>query len=97
VPIDYYPNKSLEDLQTILSGLQDRQTVGFLSHASASGVMMSRTMTHAGTSKVETEILRVLWSMHVRAQSTPEAKNYPNPYAQKIRRTRPRYSGQAFS
>jgi hypothetical protein len=96
MPIDFYPQKSLEDLLTILDGLQKRQTSGTLTEVSATGMRTVKTIV-PGNSRVETEILRVLWSMHVRAKGTEDANKYPNPYASRIRRTRPRYSGAAFS
>jgi hypothetical protein len=94
MPVDYYPQKSIEDLLAILQKLQDRQTKGGITEVLAAGVRTTREFQKAGTSRVDTEIRRVLYSLHLRAQGTDAATlaKYPNPYASMIRRTRARYS-----
>ena len=93
MPVDYYPNKSLEDLTALLNSLQSRQVKGSIVEVSVAGVRTVRQPGGSGTSRTETEILRVLYSMHLRAAgSTQLAEKYPNPYAGRIRRTRARYT-----
>jgi hypothetical protein len=96
MPVDYYPNKSIEDLSQLLTTLQKRQTEGTLTEVSAAGVRTVKTLS-PGNARVEVELRRVLYSLYVRAKGTDQAADYPNPYDQMIRRTRPRYSGAAFS
>lgn len=91
MPVDYYPNKSIEELLSMLEKLQKRQTEGTLTEVSAAGVRTVKTVT-PGNSMVETEILRVLYSLHLRAAGNEEEDKYPNPYASRIRRTRARYT-----
>lgn len=91
MPVDYYPNKSVEELSQILTTLQKRQTEGTLTEVSAAGVRTVKTLT-PGNARVETEILRVLYSLHLRAAGTGDASKFPNPYASRIRMTRARYT-----
>ncbi len=84
----------MEELQGILKGLQDRQTKGLITEVSAAGV---RTMRDAGrnnqmNSRVELEILRVRYSLHLRSAGTDSAATWPDPYAERVRRTRARYT-----
>ena len=92
MPIDYYPQKSVQELVVILEKLQKRQTQGLIAEVSAAGVRVTRDMRKGDESRTETEILRVLWSLFVRAQGTDEAATWPDPYAQRISRTRARYT-----
>lgn len=85
MPVDYYPNKSAEDLLLILDTLQKRQTAGTLTEVSAGGVRTVKTVT-PGNSAVEVEILRVLYSLFKRDSAT-----YPNPYRQRRQRSRGLY------
>ena len=98
MPVDYYPQKSMEELIGLLESLQNRQVKGAITEVSAAGVRTTRDVGRNATlnARTSTEILRVLYSLHVRAKGTDEAENWPNPYAGKITRTRPRYSGPAF-
>jgi len=92
VPIDYYPNVSLEDLLAMLAKIQSRQVNGAIIQVTAAGVSTTRSHgTQAGNSRTEAEILRVLYSAHRRAIGSDEAANYPNPYAQRVTRTRADY------
>ena len=90
MPVDYYPNKSIEELLGILSTLQKRQTEGTLTEVSAVGIRMVKTVA-PGTSALDIEILRVLYSLYKRALTTPEEANFPNPYLSRVRRTRSNY------
>jgi hypothetical protein len=91
MPVDYYPNLNVEELTAILEKLQGRQTGGTITEFSAAGVRTVKTV-ESTNSRVETEILRVLYSLYLRARGTGEANKWPNPYVQKITRTRARYT-----
>lgn len=86
MPVDYYPQKSVADLLAILATLQKRQTNGGITEVLAAGVKTVREFG-TGNSRIEKEILRVLYSLHLRDPST-----YDDPYASRIRRTRARYT-----
>jgi len=92
--VDYYPQKSMEELIGLLESLQNRQVKGAITEVSAAGVRTTRDVGSNGStnSRTETEILRVLYSIHLRAASGPEAARWPDPYASRIRRTRARYT-----
>jgi hypothetical protein len=94
MPVNYYANKTLEELQAILDRLQGRQTAGTITEFSAAGVRTVRTVEN-GSSPVQVEILRVLYSMYVIAQGTDQADKFPNPYKSRITRVRPDYSGSS--
>jgi hypothetical protein len=92
MPVDYYPNKSIEELRVILGKLQGRQVNGAIIGATAAGVSTTRAHgSGAGNSRTEVEMLRVLYSLHLRAAGGEEAANYPNPYRGRITRTRAAY------
>ena len=92
MPVDYYPQKSVQELVRILETLQDRQSKGLLAEVSAAGVRVTRDMRRGDQSRTETEILRVLWSLFIRAAGTEEAVNWPDPYANRIQKTRASYT-----
>lgn len=89
MPVDYYPNKSVEELTTILGDLQGRLANGAVTGFSAAGVSESRQPGGAFDSEIQT--LRVLYSLHLRAAGTDDADVWPNPYASRVTRTRARY------
>lgn len=92
MPIDYYPQKRIEELTTILNRLQGRQLNGAITDATAAGVRVARAQgSSSGNSKTEIEIQRVLYSLYLRAKDTDEAINWPNPYASRVTRTRAYY------
>jgi len=84
VPIDYYPQKSVEQLLELLEELQSRQAKGAITEVSAAGVRTVRS--DPGGANADMAILRVLYSLHLKM---PEV--YANPYASRIRRTVPSY------
>jgi hypothetical protein len=86
MPVDYYPQKSVADLLAILDTLQKRQVKGGITEVLAAGVKTTREFG-PGNSRAEKEILRVMYSMHLRDPNT-----YDDPYASRIRRTRARYT-----
>jgi hypothetical protein len=85
--VDYYPNKSEDELLVLLNALQKRQINGTITEVSAAGVRTVRDLKDAGNARIEVEIRRVMFSLHVRAPD-----EYDNPYASRIRRTRTRYT-----
>jgi len=85
VPVNYYVGKTEEELLLFLDALQKRATTGFISQTSAAGLQQIRT--YQNTSRVEVEIRRVLYSLFLLSPGT-----YDNPYTQRIRRTRARYT-----
>jgi hypothetical protein len=84
--LDYYPQKSEAELSVLLDSLQKRQVKGGITEVTAAGV---RTMKdfRGGNSRVEVEIRRVLYSLHLRNPDT-----YDDPYASRVRRVRARYT-----
>ena len=94
MPVDYYPNKSIEELTAMLTTLQERQLKGTITQVSAAGVSTIRELGRNATmnARTETEIKRVLYSLFLRAAGTENAQDWPNPYASMIRRTRARYT-----
>jgi hypothetical protein len=93
MPVNYYPNKTVEELEAILRGLQQRQTGGAVSEVFAAGVRTVRSVG-LGNAAPEVEILRVLYALFRAAAAGDDAvalAKYPNPYLQRTRRTRPSY------
>jgi len=86
MPCDYYPQKTVEELLLILDSVQKRQTTGVVAFYGAAGVQQQRSFQ--GGSRVEVEIRRLLFSLHLR-----DAVLYPDPYAGRIRKTRASYTG----
>ena len=91
MPVDYYPQKTVAQLTVILQRLQDRQVQGGITEVSAAGVRTSRKIGGDGDARTETEIRRVLYSLYLRSQGTDQAADWPNPYGERIRKTRARY------
>jgi hypothetical protein len=94
VPIDYFFNKSLDDLILMLARVQERQTVGGLRDVMVPGVRTRREFDKEQNSVQEIE--RIRYSMFLRAQAGDPGDGsliaqYPNPYLEKTRRTRTRY------
>lgn len=84
MPVDYYPQKTEAELLALLVSLQNRQTQGHVYMTGGAGIQTVRSFT--GSSRVEVEIRRVLYSLHLR-----NAEDYEDPYASRIRRTRAYY------
>jgi hypothetical protein len=85
MPVDYYPQKSVDELLVLLDALQKRATTGFTSMTSAAGLQQMRSFQ--GSAPVSVEIRRVLYSLYKREPGT-----YDNPYASRIRKTRAHYT-----
>jgi len=85
MPVDYYPNRCQEELEAMLTAVQERQTKGAVFFTTGAGIQSQRSFQ--GSSRVEVEIRRILYSLHLK-----NSADYPNdPYAGRIRRTRARY------
>lgn len=83
--IDYYPNKTTDDLLVMLSALQNRQAFGGIIATEASGLKQQRSFQGGGSAALE--LRRVLYSLFLRDPDT-----YSNPYAGRVRRTRALYT-----
>lgn len=92
MPVDYYPNKNIEQLVAILENLQKRQIEGTLTEVTAVGVRTVKNIT-PGNSALDIEILRVRYSLYRRAQDAGEAEanKWTNPYKERVKRTRANY------
>jgi hypothetical protein len=84
--VNYYPQKSADELLVMLDALQKRATTGFVSQTSAAGLQQIRSFQNGAS--VAVEIKRVLYSLWKK-----DSETYANPYASRIRRTRPNYTG----
>lgn len=84
MPTNYYPNKTVDELKTILDSLQKRASTGVVFFTTAAGTQTQRSFQ--GSGPVDREIRRVLYALFV-----IEPENWDNPYAGRIRRTRPNY------
>ncbi len=84
MPIDFYPQRATEELLVLLDSLQRRQTMGVVSQTSAVGMQTTKSWT--GSSRIDVEIRRVLYSLFLRDPTL-----YTNPYSNRVTRTRPRY------
>lgn len=91
MPVDYFPQKSVEELLALLGQAQERLLKGAVVATSAAGISMARQPAAGGGSEVSRQILRLRYSLHLRAADTADADVYPNPYAERIRRTLPAY------
>lgn len=88
MPIDYYANKSAEELLVMLDALQKRATTGYISQTSAAGLQQIRSFQNSGP--VSVEIRRIFYSLWKKDPAT-----YSNPYASRIRKTRASYTDRA--
>lgn len=85
MPVNFYPNSNVEELEACLESLQRRTTIGEVSFATLpGGGQIQRTVQNTGL--VDTYILRILYSLFVLAPGS-----YDNPYVQRIRKTLPSY------
>jgi len=85
MPVDYYPQKSVDELLAILDAVQKRASTGVVFFTTAAGVQNQRSFQ--GASPTAVEIRRILYSLFLRDSVT-----YANPYASRTRRTRARYT-----
>jgi hypothetical protein len=85
MPVNYYPQKTEDELVTILESLQKRASEGVVYFTTVAGLQNQRSFQ--GSARVEVEIRRVLYSLFLLNPGT-----YANPYLQRIRRTRARYT-----
>lgn len=91
MPVDYYRGQSVQQLEALLARLVNAQATGRITEVSAAGV---RTVKSFSGSEATTEILRVRYSLFMAAAANADAAliaKYPNPYLERIRRTRASY------
>ena len=85
MPVNYYVGKSAAELLVLLDSLQKRATTGFVSQTSAAGLQQIRSFQNGRPVSVEIRaVLYSLWKL--------DPDTYSNPYASRIRRTRPHYT-----
>jgi len=85
MPVNYYPQKTEDELLVMLDALQKRATTGFVSQTSAAGLQQIRSFQNGRAVSVEIRaVLYALWRLN--------PSDYDNPYSQRIRRTRPNYT-----
>jgi len=93
MPVNLYPNATEAELLALAESLQRRLTVGEVQFVTvAGGGQMSRG--YQNTRQAKTELMAVLYALFKKNPAT-----YENPYAQRIRVTRPSYNpsgGQQF-
>jgi hypothetical protein len=85
MPVNYYPQKTAAELLVLLDSLQKRATTGAVAMTTALGQQTMRSFQ--GSGPVDREIRRVLYALW---KLDPD--EYDNPYAERIRRTRARYT-----
>jgi hypothetical protein len=85
MPVNYYPQKTEDELLTTLGALQKRTGEGLVNFSTVMG--MQQSLGYNGSSRVEVEIRRVLFSLHLLNPNT-----YADPYAARIRKTRTNYT-----
>jgi hypothetical protein len=83
--VNYYPQKTEQELLDILDSIQKRASTGVVAFYTAAGVQQQRSFQ--GAARPSTEILRILYSLHLLLPGT-----YADPYASRIRRTRASYT-----
>jgi hypothetical protein len=86
MPIDYYPNLSAGQLLQLLQILQARDTTGITTEVGMVGYTQRNDFGKEMTRNA-TAIRRVLYSLHLRNPC-----QFKDPYAQRIARTRARYT-----
>jgi hypothetical protein len=84
VPLNYYPQKSKDELLAILADLQKRGAGGILSQVSSLGSQQIRSFQ--GSGPVDREIRRVLYSLFL-----IDPENYTDPGLSRVRRVRQNY------
>ncbi len=82
---DYYPQLEADALLFLLNAVQRRGTIGQVVFTTAAGVQSQLSLS--GAARPEVENRRIRYSLHLR-----DPDNYPDPYANRVRRTRARYT-----
>lgn len=86
MPVDYYPNLTVPELEVLLAQAQTRKAKGAVVSVSVPGMFTTRDLGNSRNDP-EREIRDILYSLFLKAGPTL----YANPYAQRITRTRTRY------
>jgi hypothetical protein len=91
MPVNYYPNQTVQALELLLASLQKRQIGGAVTEVFAAGVRTVKTVGF-GNSSPDVEIMRVLYSLFLAEPVNDDGtKKWTNPYLQRVTRTRPSY------
>jgi hypothetical protein len=88
MPVDYYVNQTVQQLEVLLAAAQQRKARGNVIEAMAAGVRTRREF--ASMRGVEDEIFNLRYSLFLRSAKTDSP--YANPCLERIRRTRARYT-----
>jgi len=84
VPVDYYPQKTEEELLALLKAVQARGTDGQVFFTTVIGMQTQKSFQ--GAARPEVEIRRIRYSLFLKNPDT-----YANPYTERTRRTRANY------
>jgi hypothetical protein len=91
MPVDYYPNMSVADLEALLTRMQKREALGGVTEVQVAG--QRTTKDFRKNSRSEVELKRVLYSLFLRARNPDGSPGkYSDPYAGMIRRTKAFYT-----
>lgn len=88
MPVNYYPQKTEEELLAILTSLQKRASEGVVAFTTGAGIQTQRSFE--GGRPVAVEIRSVLYSLYLL-----DSDAYDNPYAGRVRITRTKYTGDS--
>lgn len=84
--MNYYAGRTEAELLILLKSVQERSSKGVIGMSSGAGIQQQYTFSEAA--KIDLVIRRILYSLYLISPST-----YDNPYAARVRRTRPAYTG----
>ncbi len=97
MPVNYYSNRTQAELLNILKSLQDGQAGNSVKEIYIAGQRVIKgPNTIAASYRPDVEILRVRYALYLIASATGyaggDANLYPNPYRERITRTRANYN-----
>ena len=90
MPVNYYPNLTEDELLAKLDKVQKRSAEGVVNFTTVLG--MQQQLSYEKASRPDVTILRILYSLHLLHLAGDTDAVWPDPYAQKIRKTRTRYT-----
>lgn len=85
MPVDYYPQKTEDELLVMLAAVQKRSTEGAVSMTTMAGMQQMRSWQGSGS--VALEIRHILYSL-----SRRDPVLYADPYISRVRKTRAAYT-----
>lgn len=92
MPVDQFPNKTIQELEALLAQAQDRLINGQLTEVSGAGI---RTVRDSGkTTPPERLIEMIKYSLYLRAIASGDEeliKAWPDPRVARVNRSRTRY------